>query len=211
MDRATGATIVLTVACGHRGESTLRYYYSVNDELARLVDGKSDPHSVSVLLDRLSSALQAAGIDLTGSIRKGALPLVSSASAKTRGVRALPKWRLLRVLDYIDANVSKAITLPDLSAAAGMSRMYFARQFRAATGHRPHDFVLRKRIEHAQRLLMNTSQALVEVALNAGFQTQAHFTTVFRKIVGDTPHRWRREQAFRRSASERSAFTTLAI
>jgi AraC-like DNA-binding protein len=118
---------------------------------------------------------------------------------------------MVRVLAYIGANVSKAITLADLSAAAGMSRMYFASQFRAATGDRPHDFVLRKRIEHAQRLLMNTSQALVEVALNAGFQTQAHFTTVFRKFVGDTPHRWRRDQAFLRSASRHSAFTTLAI
>jgi AraC family transcriptional regulator len=245
MHDATGATIVLTVACRRTSdgavepdglsitldpsdqstnrkdpvmqlqihESALRHCYSMNHQLGQYVDGKSDPHSVSILLDRLSRALDAMGIDLRkrGGINKGVLRIVSSVSEKKRGVRALPKWRMVRVLAYIGANVSKAITLADLSAAAGMSRMYFASQFRAATGDRPHDFVLRKRIEHAQRLLMNTSQALVEVALNAGFQTQAHFTTVFRKFVGDTPHRWRREQAFLRSASRHSAFTTLAI
>jgi AraC family transcriptional regulator len=157
-----------------------------------------------MLLDRLARALDAVGIDFRrlGGIRKGAPRLVSTVSAKTRGVRALPKWRFVRVLAYIDANISKAITLADLSAAAGMSRMYFASQFRAATGDRPHDFVLRKRIEHAQELLVNTSQALVEVALNAGFQAQAHFTTVFRKFVGETPHRWRRERAFRTTTSD---------
>jgi AraC-like DNA-binding protein len=174
----------------------------MNDELAQYVDLKSDPYFVSMLLDRLSSALDLVGIDLRklGSVRKGVLRFVSPVSERKRSLRALPKWRLARVLAYIDANVSNAITLADLSAAAGMSRMYFASQFRAATGHRPHDFVLRRRVEHAQSLLMNTSQALVDVALNAGFQTQAHFTTVFRKFVGDTPHRWRREQAFHRTA-----------
>jgi AraC-like DNA-binding protein len=72
--------------------------------------------------------------------------------------------------------------------------MYFARQFRAATGMRPHDYVLRKRIERAQLMLAVTPNALVDVALSVGFQTQAHFTTVFKGIVGITPCRWRREQ-----------------
>jgi AraC-like DNA-binding protein len=69
--------------------------------------------------------------------------------------------------------------------------MYFAAQFRAATGVRPHEFILRRRIERAQDMLLNSGTALVEIALSVGFQTQAHFTTVFKKIVGQTPHRWR--------------------
>jgi len=72
--------------------------------------------------------------------------------------------------------------------------MYFAKQFRATTGMRPHEFVLRKRIERAQRMLAETSEALVDIALSVGFQTQAHFTTVFKKIAGYTPYQFRREQ-----------------
>jgi AraC-like DNA-binding protein len=38
---------------------------------------------------------------------------------------------------------------------------------------------------------METDSTLVDIALSVGFQTQAHFTTVFKRFVGDTPHHWR--------------------
>ncbi len=107
---------------------------------------------------------------------------------------ALPKWRLRRVVEYVDMHISEQITLAALASVAGMSRMYFASQFRAATGLRPHDYVLHKRVEQAQHLLITTSDPLVEIAFSVGFQTQAHFTTIFKKIAGNTPLRWRREQ-----------------
>jgi len=110
-----------------------------------------------------------------------------------RAVSALPKWRLIRVLRYIEMNIGESITLTNLAATAGLSRMYFAKQFRVSTGVRPHDFVLRKRIERAQQLLGATSDTLVEIALSVGFQTQAHFTTVFKRIAGNTPCQFRRE------------------
>jgi AraC-like DNA-binding protein len=111
-----------------------------------------------------------------------------------RSVAALPKWRLMRVLTYIETNIGGPITLANLAATAGLSRMYFAKQFRATTGFRPHEYVLRKRVERAQQLLATTSDALVDIALTVGFQTQAHFTTVFKNITGSTPYQWRREQ-----------------
>jgi len=106
-------------------------------------------------------------------------------------ISALPNWRLKRAVAHIDANIAEPISLGDVADAAGLTRMYFAAQFRAATGVRPHEFILRRRIECAQEMLLNSGTALVEIALSVGFQTQAHFTTVFKKIVGQTPHRWR--------------------
>ena len=41
---------------------------------------------------------------------------------------------------------------------------------------------------------LRLADSLVHIALSVGFQTQAHFTTVFKRIVGNTPCRWRREQ-----------------
>jgi AraC family transcriptional regulator len=120
-------------------------------------------------------------------------PLVRADPGKTRVV-ALPRWRLMRVLTYIETNMGERITLANLAATAGLSRMYFAKQFRATTGMRPHDFVLRKRIERAQQMLAESSDALVDIALSVGFQTQAHFTTVFKKFAGYTPYQFRREQ-----------------
>jgi len=107
-------------------------------------------------------------------------------------VGALANWRLRRVQSLVDARLAEPLTLSDLAAAAGLSRMHFAAQFRAATGSSPHEYLLVQRIEAAKRLLIETEDSLVEIALSVGFLAQAHFTTVFKRLTGDTPARWRR-------------------
>jgi AraC-like DNA-binding protein len=125
--------------------------------------------------------------------RDVAAPIPSTESPReSRRCTPLQKWRMKRVTDHVDAHLSRRISLADMAAAAGLTRMHFAAQFRAAIGMRPHDFVLQRRIERAQDLLRNPERPLVDVALNVGFQNQAHFTTVFKRFAGETPHRWRR-------------------
>jgi AraC-like DNA-binding protein len=108
-----------------------------------------------------------------------------------RHVRGLQKWRLKRVVDYVDASMSSKITSLDLAAVAGLSRMHFASQFRLATGLRPHEFLLQRRIRRAAELMRDTTMPIIEIALTVGFQTQAHFTTVFKRFTGCTPRNWR--------------------
>ena len=106
-------------------------------------------------------------------------------------INALPKWRLRRVEQHIAAHFERSISLSELAGVAGLSRMHFAAQFRAATGYRPREYLLNHRIEHAQSLLTTTPCSLAEIALAVGFSTQAHFSTVFKRISGQTPARWR--------------------
>lgn len=108
-----------------------------------------------------------------------------------RHVQGLQKWRLKRVVDYIDASMSSKMTSRDLAAVAGLSRMHFASQFRVATGLRPHEFLLQRRIRRAAELMRDTTMPIMEIALAVGFQTQAHFTTVFKRFTGCTPRSWR--------------------
>lgn len=115
----------------------------------------------------------------------------TAAPEDRRQVQPLQKWRMKLVESFVDRHLDKAIGLADLAKAAGLSPMYFAAQFRAATGMRPHDFLLQRRIERAKELLDQPNRRLVEVTLDVGFQTQAHFTTVFKRFVGTTPARWR--------------------
>jgi AraC family transcriptional regulator len=75
---------------------------------------------------------------------------------------------------------------------AALSLTHFAGQFRAATGYRPHDYLLYQRIESAKSMLSGTDMPLAEVALSVGFQAQAHFSTVFKRFTGESPARWRR-------------------
>jgi AraC family transcriptional regulator len=113
------------------------------------------------------------------------------ATVRGRHVQGLQKWRLKRVVDYIDASISSKMTSRDLAAVAGLSRMHFASQFRVATGLRPHEFLLRRRIRRAAELMRDTTMPIMEIALTVGFQTQAHFTTVFKRFTGCTPRCWR--------------------
>jgi AraC family transcriptional regulator len=118
-------------------------------------------------------------------------PIRRDRAGKQREIRPLQKWRLRRVTEYVDGHLSNRITLLDMAAVAGLSRMHFASQFRVATGVRPHEFLLRRRVRRAQELLQNTTMSIVEIALTVGFQTQAHLTTVFKQFVSCTPGRWR--------------------
>jgi AraC family transcriptional regulator len=117
-------------------------------------------------------------------------------------VAELARWRLKRTIDYIEARLAEPVTLADLASAAGLTRMHFAAQFRAATGLPPHEYLLRRRIERAQEMLVGTRMSVVDVALSVGFQTQSHFTSVFKRFVGQPPHAWRqshgRTERFRR-------------
>jgi AraC-like DNA-binding protein len=116
---------------------------------------------------------------------------VHSDALRPLAPTGLTKWRLKRVLTYIDEHICESITLATLARVAGLSRMYFAAQFRAATGCRPHECILRKRIELAQQLLLETSESLVSISLAVGFQSQAHFSTVFKRFAGLPPNQWR--------------------
>lgn len=107
---------------------------------------------------------------------------------------ALPKWRLRRVTSLIEQNLARSLTLRDMAAAAGLSRMHFAAQFKAATGCSPHHYLLCRRVEAAKTLLSGSELPLVEIAFNVGFSAQAHFTTVFKRFAGETPARWRSAQ-----------------
>jgi AraC family transcriptional regulator len=51
--------------------------------------------------------------------------------------------------------------------------------------------VLEQRVEQAKAMLAESGTPIIEVALAVGFQTQAHFSTVFKRLAGMTPARWR--------------------
>jgi AraC family transcriptional regulator len=63
--------------------------------------------------------------------------------------------------------------------------------FRQTTGESPHQFVLGRRIELAQQLLTETDASLAQVALQSGFASQSHLSSVFKRRLGLTPRAYR--------------------
>ncbi len=113
----------------------------------------------------------------------------------------LVPWRLRRAINFIDDNLSEPLTLRDIAEHAGLSRMHFAAQFKQATGLSPHAFVLHRRLETAKKMLLDERFRIVDIALSVGFYSQAHFTTVFRRVLGTTPARWREHASASRAAT----------
>lgn len=106
----------------------------------------------------------------------------------------LALWQERLAKDMIAAQLDGKIRLADLAAACGLSVSHFARAFRRSTSVPPHRWLIYRRIERAQHLLLISNAAIAEIALDCGFNDQSHFTTVFRKVVGASPAGWRRNR-----------------
>jgi transcriptional regulator GlxA family with amidase domain len=85
-----------------------------------------------------------------------------------------------------------------MADAVELSRMHFAKSFRLATGFTPHEYLLFRRIEWAKNAMLNSRMNLCEIALEAGFQAQAHFSTVFKRFTGTSPAKWKLDNIPRR-------------
>jgi AraC family transcriptional regulator len=114
--------------------------------------------------------------------------LVESALQDPQTVTAVK-----RAIDYMEAKLGEALSVPRVAKAAGMSPSHFARCFKGATGFSPHRYLLSLRVERAKRLLLQRRESIAEIALACGFAHQEHLTNVFRRFSGLTPAGYRRE------------------
>jgi AraC family transcriptional regulator len=100
--------------------------------------------------------------------------------------------RIAEIQSRIEANLTGNLSLARLAEEAGLSRAHFARTFRQIVRESPHRYVMKRRIEHAKRLLSESRVELKEIAHEAGFCSQAHLTHSFRIHLGMTPLQYRR-------------------
>jgi AraC family transcriptional regulator len=116
----------------------------------------------------------------------------STGSAVERAPLGLGRAQLGKAIDFMHANLEDSINLSAIAGATGLSPSHFARQFRASTGIAPHQYLMRLRIERAQRLLTETDTPIVDVAFTCGFANQEHMTRIFKRGRGTTPAAYRR-------------------
>jgi AraC-like DNA-binding protein len=96
------------------------------------------------------------------------------------------------VIDYISANLEKPLPVEVLAEVSGLSRAHFSRVFTASEGVPPAEFVLRKRLQRATKLLTKAADLSVkEIAVMSGFEDPNYFAKVFRRYFGASPTEFR--------------------
>ena len=110
-------------------------------------------------------------------------------------VKAMPNWKTRRLIDFIEDNLERDLSLEALAGEVGVSPLYLPRSFKAAVGQSPHQYVIRRRIERAKQLLSSGDSPIVDIALSVGFSSQSHLSNWFLRIVGISPAEYRRQNS----------------
>lgn len=120
-----------------------------------------------------------------------------SHSHPRRGVPTgtIPSWKMRRLVDFIEENLDRDLSLAAMAAEVAVSPLYLPRGFKAAVGQSPHQYVIRRRIERAKELLSSGDTPIVDVALSVGFSSQSHLSSWFLRLVGVSPAEYRRQSA----------------
>jgi AraC-like DNA-binding protein len=119
-------------------------------------------------------------------------PATLHASATKQSRAGLAPWQVRRVASYMDANLAESIRCEDLARVTRLSTSHFMRAFRESFGAPPHAYLMHRRMERAQQLMLRSDTALRQIALDCGLADQSHLTRLFHKLVGESPAAWRR-------------------
>jgi AraC family transcriptional regulator len=106
----------------------------------------------------------------------------------------LAPWQARRVADHIDKNLATTIRMKELTEIVGLSTSYFSRAFKDSFGRSPYAYVIQRRMERAQEMMLATDEPLCQIALACGLSDQAHFSRLFRREIGTSPNMWRRQR-----------------
>jgi AraC family transcriptional regulator len=105
-------------------------------------------------------------------------------------------WKHLQ--HFVEEHLESEISLEDMAQVAQLSPYHFSRCFKETTGTSPHQYLIARRIDRAQKLIADPALSLAEVALQSGFSDQSHLTRHMKRLLGVTPkalspHRNRRK------------------
>ena len=99
---------------------------------------------------------------------------------------------ILKILDYIDNNLYKKITIEELSRTFYFNKDYIMRVFKREINTTIIEYINKKRIFTSLNELKNTNNSILKIAINNGFISQEYYSETFTKIIGVNPLTYRK-------------------
>ncbi|WP_294430232.1 AraC family transcriptional regulator [uncultured Treponema sp.] len=112
----------------------------------------------------------------------------SILQSRTKDIRT---DQISKVLNLIRKNYGQELTLQQMADSVALSPKYFCRLFKENTGHTPIEYLNWFRVNRACTLLRETSEKLLDIALECGFNDFSYFTKIFRRYKGMPPSKYR--------------------
>jgi AraC-like DNA-binding protein len=102
--------------------------------------------------------------------------------------------RIVRTIEYMREHLNESLRAATLAGVANMSLPHYFAQFKRVIGSSPIDYLIKLRMEHARRLLAETSWSVKEVAVSLGYEDPLYFSRVFKSINQTAPSNFRAHQ-----------------
>ena len=100
--------------------------------------------------------------------------------------------QIQRGVDFIEAHLDNDIAIADVAKIAGISQWHFQRIFKALTNETLKTYIRSRRFANSLEKLMATDERIIDIALNAGFESQESFTRAFKQAFNMTPNEYRK-------------------
>lgn len=104
--------------------------------------------------------------------------------------------KIVLIIDYIEAHLSEKLDLELIAGAMHYSKYYLHRMFTAAVGLTLHDYLKRRRLTEAAKLLVFSEQPILDIALKAGYESQQAFSNIFTAMYKTSPGKYRENEKF---------------
>lgn len=131
------------------------------------------------IVENFTLNTQEAYMKIQGALNLILAPFFSRIDAKKMN---LTKFEV--VLNYIEENYKNPISLDNLSSLMNISTMYFSNYFKEVFHISPKQYILNKRLNEAQRLLLESEMSIKEIAYATGFQNESYFSEYFSAKIG---------------------------
>jgi LacI family transcriptional regulator len=103
--------------------------------------------------------------------------------------------RVAKALNFIHEYATRGITVDDVCKYAGASRSLLERRFRKELNRTPQSQIRMVQVEKAKQLLRETDWTLDQIAENLGYEHSEYLSVVFKRITGNSPGKYRKENA----------------
>ncbi len=146
------------------------YIHSISEEMAEKIE---DADSSEALVDVIEQMID------------GYCNSINNISLQNHSVN------VVKVQRYIVNNIDKKITLADLSELTDLDESYLCRLFKRECHMTINEYIQNQRINEAKWMLESSDNSIIDISHLLGFSTQSYFCSVFKKVVGVSPAKYR--------------------